>query len=112
MKRVCLFLFCSILVAEEIKVGLRNPVFKNGVLYTTKGGVIKNEDLRIQAQNIQYFHRIENGKTEQKIEADGDLLVQYKGKVFVGTELIYDLVRKTGVIYDAKTFASMFYVGG
>lgn len=112
MKRTLLFLLCSLLCAEEIKVDLRNPVFRNGVLYTTQGGVIKNDDLRIQAQNIQYFHRMEEGKMVQRIEADGDLMVQYKGKVFIGSELDFDLTKKTGMIYDAKTFASMWYVGG
>lgn len=103
---------CFSLCAEELKVDLRNPIFKNGVLYTSQGGVIKNEDIRIQARNIQYFHRMEEGKMVQKIEAEGDLLIQYKGRVFVGSELEFDFEKRTGVVYDGKTFSSMWYVGG
>ncbi len=107
----CLIAF-SCLCAEELKVDLRNPKFKNGVLYTTQGGVIQNDDIRIQARNIQYFHRMEEGEMAQRIEAEGDLLIQYKGRVFVGSELCFDFNKKTGVVYEGKTFSSMWYVGG
>ncbi len=112
MKALLFFFFFLSLYAEEIKVDLRNPVFKNGVLYTSQGGVIQNSDIRIQAKNIQYFHRIEEGKMVQKIEAEGDLMIQYKGRVFVGSELEFDLNKKTGMVYEGKTFSSMWYVGG
>ncbi len=106
-----LLLFFSTLIAE-VKVDLRNPIYTNGILYTSQGGVIQNEDIRIQAQSIQYFHRMEEGKMVQKIEAEGDLLIQYKGRVFVGSELEFDLTKMTGEVYDGKTFSSMFYIGG
>ena len=48
----------------------------------------------------------------QKIEAEGDLMIQYKGRVFVGSELEFDFNKKTGIFYDGKTFSSMWYVGG
>lgn len=106
---LCIAAFGS---AEELKVDLRNPTFKNGVVYTSEGGVIKNENIRIQAQSIQYFHRMEEGVLVQKIEAEGDLLIQYKGRVFVGEELEFDFVKNQGVVFDGKTFSSMWYVGG
>ncbi|HSX10142.1 MAG TPA: hypothetical protein VLF94_00275 [Chlamydiales bacterium] len=113
MKPLVLFLFAAAIgVAEDVKVDLRNPVFKNGILYTNQGGVIKSEDIRIQAKTIQYFHRMEDGKMVQKIEAEGNLLIQYKGRVFVGSELEFDFTNKTGMVYDGKTFSSMWYVGG
>jgi hypothetical protein len=89
-----------------VQVDLRNPVYKQGVLYTNQGGVIQSGDIRIQAQTIQYFHN------EQKIEAEGDLLIQYKGKAFVGSELEFDFLNQTGMVYDGKTFSSMWYIGG
>jgi hypothetical protein len=112
MKPIFLITLCSVLLAEQVRVDLRNPVFRNGVLYTSQGGVIKSDDLRIQAKSIQYFHRVEDGKDVRRIEAEGDLLIQYQNKVFVGSELSFDLIDKTGVIYDARTFSSMWYVGG
>ncbi len=98
--------------SDELNVYLRNPVYKNGVLYTSQGGVIQNGDIRIQAANIQYFHRLEDGAMVQKIEAEGDLLIQYKGRVFVGSELEFDFSKMNGIVYDGKTFSSMWYVGG
>ncbi len=98
--------------STEVIVDLRNPVYKNGVLYTSQGGVIKNQDIRIQARTIQYFHRVEDGKQVQKIEAEGDLMIQYKGRVYVGSELEYDFLKKCGTVYEGKTFSSMWYIGG
>lgn len=93
---------------SEMIVDLRNPTYKNGILYTHEGGVIRNEDIRIQARTIQYIRK----DGEHKIEAEGDLLIQYKGKVYVGTELEYDFITKTGTVYEGKTFSSIWYVGG
>lgn len=112
MKRFFLLLASLALFSEEVNVYLRDPIYKNGILYTSKGGVIQNNDIRIQASTIQYFHRMEDGKMVQKIEAEGDLLVQYKGRVFVGTELEFDFNKMCGTVYDAKTLSSMWYVGG
>ena len=107
----CLFLLVALsLCAEELKVDLKDPVFKNGVLYTSQGGIIQNNDIWIAAKSIQYFHRMEEGKMVQKIEAEGDLLVQYKNRVFVGSELEFDFGKMTGMVYDGKTFSSMWYI--
>jgi hypothetical protein len=113
MKSLALFLLAAATaIAEDVKVDLRNPVYKNGVLFTSEGGVIKTDDIRIQARSIQYFHRMEEGQMVQKIEAEGDLLIQYKGRVFVGSELEFDFLKKTGMVFDGKTLSSMWYIGG
>ncbi len=117
MRPLLFFLAILCLSAEEVKdpslnIHLRNPTYKNGVVYTSQGGIIQNHEIRIQAMNIQYFHRVENGQMVQKIEAEGDLLIQYKGRVFVGSELEFDFGTMTGMVYEGKTFSSMFYVGG
>lgn len=112
MKKLLLGLAIISLCSEEINVYLKNPIYKNGALYTNQGGVVQNEEIRIQAQTIQYFHRMEEGKMVQKIEAEGDLLIQYKGRVFVGSELEFDFQKMDGLVYDGKTFSSMWYVGG
>jgi hypothetical protein len=95
-------------LGAEIVVDLRNPSYKNGILYTNQGGIIRNQDIRIQARTIQYIRK---GQVH-KIEAEGDLLIQYKGRVFVGSELEYDFNEKSGVVYDGKTFSSIWYIGG
>jgi hypothetical protein len=92
----------------ETIVDLRNPTYVNGILYTNQGGVIQNKDIRIQAKTIQYFRRGD----VHKIEAEGELLIQYKNRVFVGSELEYDFNTKSGIVYDGKTFSSIWYVGG
>ena len=112
MEKIVPFLCFCFLFGEEVNVYLKDPTYKNGVVYTNCGGVIQNEDIRIQAESIQYFHRMEEGKMVQKIEAEGDLLIQYKGKVFVGSELEFDFGKMSGTIYDGKTFSSIWYVGG
>ncbi len=89
-------------------VDLRNPTYKNGILYTTEGGVVRGQDLRIQARTLQYIRK----DGVHRIEAEGDILVQYKGKAYVGSELEYDFDSKRGVVYDGKTFSSLWYIGG
>ena len=97
---------------KELLVDLKNPTLKNGVLITTEGGVCQNEDIRIQAMSIQYVHKIENEKLTHRIEAEKELLVQYKGKAYVGDRLEYDFVTKTGVVTHGKTKSPPWYVGG
>jgi hypothetical protein len=94
--------------STDLIVDLRNSTYKNGILYTNQGGVIRNQDIRIQARTIQYIRK----GGIHKIEAEGDLLIQYKGRVFVGSELEYDFNEKSGVVYEGKTFSSIWYVGG
>ncbi len=95
------------LISHEVTVKLQNPTYKDGILFTTDGGVIQNQDIRIQARSIQYTRK----GGVHKIEAEGDLLIQYKKRIFVGSELQYDFNTKTGVVYDAKTSISNLYLG-
>jgi hypothetical protein len=97
---------------NEIIVDLRNPSYKNGILTTHEGGVITGDDIRIQAKTIQYIKKDNVSSPIHKIEAEGDLIIQYKGRVYVGSELEYDFLTRSGVVYDGRTFASMWYLGG
>lgn len=107
--QILILLFCTATgFAEKITIDLRNPTYKNGILYTEEGGIIKNEDMRIQARHIQYTQT----PNAHKIEAEGDLLIQYKGRAFVGSELEYNFLTKTGTIFDGKTAATMLFIGG
>jgi len=97
---------------SEATIDLRNPKYRSGILYTDEGGVIQNEEMRIQAKSIQYIKRKEEGKSIQRIEAEGNLLIQFRGKAYVGDELEYDLLTKTGTVYKGRTYAAPFYIGG
>ncbi len=111
-----LLLFCLFslvfLQADEIVVDLRNPTYKEGVLYTNEGGVIKGSELRIQAKTIEYTKWKEDEREIHKIEASGDLMIQYKGRVFIGRELHYDFLENRGTVYEGKTFSSLWYISG
>jgi hypothetical protein len=116
--RICLalLLFISVgafgktdesLIAKEVTIKLQNPTYKDGILFTIDGGVIENSDIRIQAKSIQYTRK---GQIH-RIEAEGDLLIRYKKRIFIGSELQYDFLSKTGVVYDAKTSIENLYIG-
>ncbi len=127
MRRICLFFALSLfpfsLPAKkgesvpliepfDVTVDLRNPKYQNGILYTGEGGVVRGKDLRIQAKNIQIIKRTENGEPVHRLEAEGSLMIQYKDRVYIGSELEYDFLKRSGTVYDGKTFSSMWYVGG
>lgn len=97
---------------HELIVDLRNPSYKNGILTTHEGGVIKGEDIRIQAKNIQYIKKYENNNFIHRIEAQKDLLIQYKGRVYVGEKLEYDFTTKSGTVFEGRTYSSPLYLGG
>ncbi|MBS0620444.1 MAG: LPS-assembly protein LptD [Verrucomicrobia bacterium] len=97
---------------QELSVNLKNPTFVQGVIKTTEGGVITGEDLRIQARSIIYTNKIENGIRVQKIDAEGDLMLDYAGRSFVGSRLEYDFVAKRGTLWEGKTFVDIWFLGG
>jgi len=97
---------------HELIVDLRNPSYKNGILTTLEGGVIKGDDIRIQARCIQYIKRYENNTFIHRIEAEKDLIIQYKGRIYVGEELDYDFTTKSGTVYEGRTFSAPWYLGG
>src|SRR5579872_3490152 len=92
--------FCD---EQELTINLKDPEFKNGVITTEKGGVISSENMRIQAQKIEYKNRVENGQAIKKIYAEGDILMEYDGRAFVGKKLEYDFISKTGTLWDGRT---------
>lgn len=97
---------------ESLDVYLKDPVFSQGVMRTDQGGVITSKDMRIQAQKMSYTHRVEQGKAVQKIEAEGDLLVEYGDRAFVGSRLEYDFLSKKGTLWQGKTFVDIWFLGG
>jgi hypothetical protein len=97
---------------EELEINLKDPLFKDGVLTTEKGGIVIGHDLRIQATNITFINRIEEGLPVKKIHASGNLFMEYAGKAFVGNELEFDFLTRTGVLWGGKTYIDVWFIGG
>ncbi|MBS3903113.1 MAG: hypothetical protein KGZ30_01920 [Anaplasmataceae bacterium] len=97
---------------QEFKVDLKDPLFRQGVISTDQGGVITTEGIRIQARQIEYVNRIENGVAVRKITAQGDLLFQYGDQAFIGEKLEYDFITRTGLIEEGKTHVELWFIGG
>lgn len=97
---------------EELVIDLKNPSFSQGVVSTEEGGVITGPSLRIQAKRISYTNKTEQGIHIQTIVAEGDLLLEYEDRAFVGSKLEYDFVKKTGHLYNGKTFVDIWFLGG
>jgi hypothetical protein len=97
---------------KELSIDLKNPVYHDDTISTKDGGVIKGQDIRIQAQEISYVHRKVQGHWVHMVKAKGDLMVQYQGRTYVGKELYFDFTTKEGAVYDGVTFLPPFYIGG
>lgn len=97
---------------SEFVVTLKDPSYVGGVLKTDKGGVITAPGLRIQAQSIEYTNKVENGIPVQRVVAEGDLMMEYQERAFVGRRLEFDLITKTGSLKEGKTFVDIWFLGG
>lgn len=93
---------------EEFVINLKDPEYLEGIVRTEKGGVITAPDLRVQAQKITY----KNTKEEQLIFAQGDLMMQYQGRIYVGETLEFNLLTRTGYLKGGRTKDGSWYVGG
>jgi len=107
-----LILYSEEILNEELTVDLKNPLFEEGLLKTSEGGVIAGKNLRVQAQNITYKSTIDDGIAKRVVEASGDLFVVFKDKPFVAEGLRYDFVSGKGVLYNARTYVDFWYLGG
>jgi hypothetical protein len=93
-------------------VDLREPTYADGVLCTSKGGVIQGPKLRIQALNICYTRKMIEGKPICSIKADTYLIIEVGGYVFVGDSLDYDFQTQQGTIYNGRTGVEPWFFGG
>lgn len=97
---------------SDIMVELKDPVYSDGVLKAEDGGVISVEKLRIQARKIVYTHKTEEGKPIIHVVAEGDLIVEFNTKNFVGDKIEYDFVCRQGKIYKGRLATDPWFVGG
>jgi hypothetical protein len=89
-------------------VDLREPVYEEGKLKTELGGVITGPNLRIQAKHILYTKK----ENIEFIEAEEDVMVEFSGYVFVGKRIEYDLINKSGILFDGRTGVEPWFFGG
>jgi len=110
-----LFLLSGALFAADttqFTVNLKNPIYKDGVISTDQGGVITSPELRIQARHIIYVNKVEKGKPVHRVIAEGDLMLDNMGRIYVGRRLEYDFVTKTGIVYEGATAVDLWFLGG
>ncbi len=91
-----------------ITLDLREPTLSDGVLTTESGGVIEGPDFRLQAKKIAY----KKTDCEIKLEAEGDLILEFGDYIFVGRSLVYNFLEKKGILYDGRTSVDPWFLGG
>lgn len=97
---------------DSMRIDLREPTFKDGVLYTTSGGVIEGKNIRIQAEKINYTRKTVEGVPICTIFAEGNLILDFGDTYFVAESLEFDFIKQEGVLYKARTALSPWFFGG
>ncbi len=100
------------ILSKNLNIKLEEPVYKDGVTSTDKGGLVTGKDLYLQATNMRYIRRTEKGKMVRRIEAEGNLFFRFKSRIYTGSRLEYDLDKQTAVIYNVLTDAGPWFLGG
>lgn len=100
------------LVSKSLQIKLEEPTYKDGVTSTDSGGLITGKDLYLQAQKMKYIHKQEEGQMVRRVEAAGDLFFRFKNRIYTGDKLEFDLDKETGIIYNVRTDAGLWYLGG
>ncbi len=97
------------LSAMGVTLCLQNPSYSEGVLKTDSGGVVTAPGIRIQARHLEY-RRQEGGKGGV-IEADGDLIIDFRNNLFIGDQLTYELNSHSGTILNGRLAMPPWYLG-
>lgn len=87
-------------------------MYKDGVTSTENGGLVTGKDLLLQAKKMKYIIKREDGKPVRYIEAEEELFFRFKNRIYTGSRLEYDLDKQTAVIYDVRTSAGLWFLGG
>ena len=91
---------------------LIDPLYEDGVLSTTHGGILTAPDLRIQAQNLTYVKRTNTETPICTVQCEGKLLIDYQEWTLVGDALYYDFAAHKGYLINGRTAAFPWYIGG
>ncbi len=97
---------------EAFDIQLESPVFSNGVLSTDKGGFLKGKNLYIQAKSIRYTKKGVGTELVHKIEAEGELYMEFNGKPYKGEKVEVNLETNRAVVWNGCTEADQWYLGG
>jgi hypothetical protein len=98
----------AFLSAGEISVDLNDPICTLHSISTEHGGVIKTDNLRIQASNLELTDKDGN----KVLKASKDLLVVYKDNYLVGDFFTYDFSTNSGELTNGTTMVNRVFVGG
>ncbi len=107
-KFVPLLFVCASLLGEEIRVDVTDPVYKDGVLFSDKGGVIQSSKMRVQARNLE-LKEVDGAKV---LTAKDDLFLSYGKKFFVGGSFTYNFSTKQGVLDNGICSAEGVFIDG
>jgi hypothetical protein len=91
-----------------LEMQIDKPIYKGNSVTTTSGGVVSDENFRVQALNITYTF-LENEKN--LLTASEDVILQIDGKSYLASKLEYDFLKKEGTLYDLKTQKGELYHG-
>lgn len=89
---------------NEVIVEFREPTYSEGILTTEKGGVIRSQNIRIQARNIRY--------DKKTILAEEDLILEFGNYIIVGDRLEYNFEEKNGKVFNARSSIEPWNFGG
>ncbi len=98
--------------SKGVTVDLREPIFKDGILSTDKGGVVTSDNIRIQARKIQYIKKVQDDEYIFKIIAEDDVMLEYSGTIFIGKRVEYDFHTEQGTVYGGRASFEPWYIGG
>lgn len=93
---------------KSIDIDLKKPQYADGVWSTSSGGVISNEDMRVQAKNIYYT--LKKNPKIQTLYAEGNVLLTWQGHSFTAEKIEYDFLRKEGKLTNARGAVPPWYV--
>lgn len=106
---LCFLLLSSLrLFSSQVHIDFNSPVYEDGVISTSQGGVIEAPNLRIQAKHIVF----DKNKHQGLVKAKGDVWINYHGKHFVGEQLVYYFDSKSGWIEKGRTRIGNWYFFG
>lgn len=88
---------------KGITVDLRNPTLSEDILITREGGVVEAPGFRLQARDITLTRLERNGEFYYRLDAAGDLRLDYQETVFTASSLTYDFSTCSGLLRSART---------
>ena len=91
---------------------VKDPEYKDQVVSTEHGGILTSCDFYLQALKLSYINKTENHQPIHKVIAEDQILIK-KGKHFyTGKRLEYDLITKTGILYQGICASDIWFAGG